>query len=95
MVSSSFSCGFSPSVHGSLCPGFNMHDLIDPRPIMCKALKQIRSDNNTNHPLNLCKRSGYEKDIANLMPVTLFSRQKGIKQVFAKYMLYCPFISSQ
>jgi len=29
------------------------------------------------------------------MTVTLFSRQVGIKQAFAKYMLYCPFISSQ
>lgn len=72
-----------------------MHDLIDPWPVMSKALKQIRSGNDTNHPLNLCKTRWYEKDIGNLMPVSLFSRLKGIKQAFAKYMLYCPFFQAK
>lgn len=52
-----------------------MHDLIDPQPVTCKALKERRSSKNTNHPLNLCKTSWDEKDIANVTPVNLFSRQ--------------------
>lgn len=76
---------------------FNMHDLIDPWPVISKTLKKTRSDtnNDTNHPLNLCKTSWNEKDIGNLMPAMLFSRQKGVRQAFAKHILYCPFISSQ
>lgn len=73
-----------------------MHDLIDLWPVMSKALeKKGRSGNDTNHPVNLCKTSCYEKDIGNVMPVILFSRQKDIKEAFAEYILYCPFISSQ